>query len=291
MEKKFDNFKGMDEQENIAQISLIQSLRFKIFSTVYWNNQAPWDLDWRVCRDTFILAPDCGEVLVKLEKESFVIGSGTILLLPPHTPHCCTSLDRKPNRELHQYSLHFDIVDQQGRIISFKPSSYGITLSNPKYYYQRFLEFSYYHRHHFGFTENLFGQFMQVFFSNLIMEGLRLSSLHQIKDIRVSEVLEYIHQNIQNELSIPQLAEIIELKEVQFRKIFHRSLGMSPHQYIQKYRMDQAIEKLTNTSKSIKEITYEVGFQTPQYFNLSFQKMFRCSPGQYRQMSRKGSFV
>ena len=71
------------------------------------------------------------------------------------------------------------------------------------------------------------------------------------------------------------------------RPVLYRKLkaytDQSPQDYIKIIRLKKAEELLLNTTKSVKEIAYEVGFSDPRYFSVSFKKYFGQSPTDFIQ--------
>jgi AraC-like DNA-binding protein len=63
---------------------------------------------------------------------------------------------------------------------------------------------------------------------------------------------------------------------------FKRELGIRFHDYLLLKRMQRAIPLLTHSSKSIKEISYEVGFSSPVIFSKVFKRVMGDSPRTYR---------
>lgn len=64
---------------------------------------------------------------------------------------------------------------------------------------------------------------------------------------------------------------------------FKREVGINFHQYVLLLRMNRAIPLLVSTRKSIKEITYDTGFSSPEVFSKAFKRLLGCSPRAYRQ--------
>jgi AraC-like DNA-binding protein len=68
-----------------------------------------------------------------------------------------------------------------------------------------------------------------------------------------------------------------------FRKIFKEYTGFAPSQYIQEVKITLAKEMLTNTTMSIKEIAFELGYDNSDYFFTVFRKMTGITPLSYRK--------
>ena len=82
------------------------------------------------------------------------------------------------------------------------------------------------------------------------------------------------------------LAQIACMSYSKFRKIFKEYTGFAPSQYIQEVRMSIAKELLTNTSKSIKEIALELGYENKDYFFTVFKRVTGTTPISYRDFSQ-----
>ena len=67
-------------------------------------------------------------------------------------------------------------------------------------------------------------------------------------------------------------------------RLFGRSIGIGMRRYAIRQRFEKAANKLRNTSRSIKEISAECGYQWPEDFARGFKKEFRLSPTEYRQL-------
>lgn len=91
-----------------------------------------------------------------------------------------------------------------------------------------------------------------------------------------------IHENITS-ITPEKLAELTCMSYSKFRKIFKEYTGFAPSQYIQEVRMNMAKEELTNSSKSIKEIAFELGYENKDYFFTVFRKVTGMTPVNYRK--------
>ena len=103
--------------------------------------------------------------------------------------------------------------------------------------------------------------------------------------VQINTVKAAVYENIST-ITPERLAEIICMSYSKFRKIFKEYTGFAPSQYIQEVRVNMAKELLTNTSKSIKEIAYELGYENKDYFFTSFRKVSGMTPAGYRRMTK-----
>lgn len=70
-----------------------------------------------------------------------------------------------------------------------------------------------------------------------------------------------------------------------FRNMFKKYTGVSPHQYHLDLKLMRAKELLLTSNKSVKEICFELGFQSAPYFNRFFKKKIGVNPGELRNSS------
>lgn len=102
--------------------------------------------------------------------------------------------------------------------------------------------------------------------------------LNELKDI-----LKFIEQNISQNISIAQLANIMHLSEDRFYHIFKERTGISPTVYILAKRIEKACYYLENTDMKISQIAQECNFCTSSYFTKKFKSIIKITPNQYRK--------
>ncbi len=71
-----------------------------------------------------------------------------------------------------------------------------------------------------------------------------------------------------------------------FRHMFKQHTGLSPKAYMVELRIDKARNLLTSTSLSVKEVAYQLSFDTPYYFMRLFKNKTGMTPTQWRTFSR-----
>lgn len=121
---------------------------------------------------------------------------------------------------------------------------------------------------------------------NLISMALYLSRNRDFNKSDVASQMNQakiaVHENI-SAITPEELARITCMSYSKFRKIFKEYTGFAPSQYIQEVRITMAKELLTNTSKSIKEIAIELGYENKDYFFTVFKKVTGNTPITYRR--------
>lgn len=112
--------------------------------------------------------------------------------------------------------------------------------------------------------------------------------LENEKLVRVKEIArDYIRKNYMKDISMQNLADVMNYSEAYFCKLFKQCFQMNFMSYLVEYRMKIARELLENTSKTIKEIGYAVGYQDPNYFTKVFKRTVGIKPSDYRLRNRR----
>ena len=99
----------------------------------------------------------------------------------------------------------------------------------------------------------------------------------------VRQAMAYIHEHYADSISRTELARHVALSEDYLTACFRNELGVTPVAYLNRYRVHQARQLLTDTGKSVTEIALEVGFSDSGYFSRVFRREVGLSPEAYRQ--------
>jgi len=98
----------------------------------------------------------------------------------------------------------------------------------------------------------------------------------------IDTTLEYIHSNYMNQLSVDEMAAMINLSKYHFIRIFKRTVGVTPYSYLTNYRITMAKRMLVETSLSIDEISQKCGYLDTANFISKFKTHSGMSPHKYR---------
>lgn len=100
---------------------------------------------------------------------------------------------------------------------------------------------------------------------------------------RILEARDHLVRNLDCPPNISELARITGMNEYKLKKGFKEMFGTTVFGCIHQHRMQLAKRLLLGTSLSAKEIAYQAGYNSPQYFSRSFKKTFGISPNSIRK--------
>lgn len=89
-------------------------------------------------------------------------------------------------------------------------------------------------------------------------------------------------ESLYEPVSLEEIASLAGMSYSSFRQHFKDYSGSGPATYMRNLRLERAMELLTQTSLTVKEIAYTLNFRSPEYFSLQFKKAFGRSPSDYR---------
>lgn len=108
--------------------------------------------------------------------------------------------------------------------------------------------------------------------------------------IRIKKMLDYIHGNYADSISLGDISRIADISERECLRCFRKVLQSSPIQYLMKYRMMRGAEMLlSDPLASVSEIASGCGFDSPSNFAKQFGRFYGCSPREYRRTRRDDS--
>ncbi|MEG2404278.1 MAG: AraC family transcriptional regulator, partial [Oscillospiraceae bacterium] len=113
-----------------------------------------------------------------------------------------------------------------------------------------------------------------------------LSGQNDNQGDRIEEIVEYIHQNIQKNITRKDLADAVYLNPEYLSRLFKKEKGCTLSEFILKEKMNIAKSLLETTGFSVSIIASKVGYSNFSHFAQCFKKGFGVSPSEFRQKAK-----
>jgi AraC family transcriptional regulator len=118
-----------------------------------------------------------------------------------------------------------------------------------------------------------------------LREPIVLHSSSGLSKSALKQVIDYINDCLDRNLSLVELAAIAHISPTYFASLFKQATGWTPHQYVIYRRIECAKQLLFQGELSIAEISAQVGFANPGHFSRHFKKLVGVTPKTLRQRS------
>ena len=104
-----------------------------------------------------------------------------------------------------------------------------------------------------------------------------------LKDPYVSQVLALVHGDVRRSWTVDALGREVGLSRSALAERFGRLIGISPIQYVGRWRMQVAAQKLRTTNHSMLQIADMVGYESEAAFSRAFKKAYGKPPATWRR--------
>ena len=102
----------------------------------------------------------------------------------------------------------------------------------------------------------------------------------------IGKVQAYVTSHVGEALPVRRLAEIAGTSGRSIARLFVTELGVTPHDFVESVRLDQARNLLEATDRALKAVAFECGFAGPEQMRAAFQRRLGLSPARYRDSFR-----
>lgn len=101
---------------------------------------------------------------------------------------------------------------------------------------------------------------------------------------RMLKVLIYIEENIDEDLTMQELAKQAYYSPFHFHRVFQAIVGETVHKYVKRLRIQRAAGKLLYTNQPVTEIALDSSYDTPSAFTKAFKQFMGTAPKRYRAL-------
>ncbi|VVD31337.1 GlxA family transcriptional regulator [Paraburkholderia dioscoreae] len=102
----------------------------------------------------------------------------------------------------------------------------------------------------------------------------------------VAKVQAHAMERIRESFTVKQLADVAGMSARNFARVFVQETGVTPHEFVERARVDAARKLLESSGAALKAIAYDCGFGTADRMRIVFTKRIGATPMQYRERFR-----
>jgi AraC family transcriptional regulator len=100
---------------------------------------------------------------------------------------------------------------------------------------------------------------------------------------RLRRITDLVHARLADDLGLDELAQSVGLSTAHFARMFRKSTGETPHQFVLRLRLERAKAMLGAPDARILDVAVACGFKTQQHFAQVFRAVCGISPTRHRQ--------
>lgn len=101
----------------------------------------------------------------------------------------------------------------------------------------------------------------------------------------LKKVKAFIEEHLDENLTLSELAGVVNISKYYFSRLFKQSVGVSPYRYLMQQRIEEAKRLLSQTDWPIAQIALRTGFGSQSHLSKTFKKFTGISPSAYRSRS------
>jgi len=107
----------------------------------------------------------------------------------------------------------------------------------------------------------------------------------KLSSLQLRAVVEVIRARLDEDVSLPALAEHAHVSPFHFARLFRATVGMPPHQFVLRQRVQRSLTLLKAGSLPLAEVAIASGFHDQPHFTAAFRKVVGTTPAAYRARS------
>lgn len=266
-----------------------------------------WNVKERTIEDNELVLIADGEGTLRINKAKYICKKGSLLYLHQNEWH---SLRSRPGSTINFFSVHFSYlcvnhntekwayktdINYYIKRTYYKDPGWAPNITPGRLPFPSHMSLSEYKNilnifeslnrtyqvKPIGYSQKLTFLCLELIY--LVTKNLFIGEQTDSTLDRVSRITDFLDRNYQRKISLKEICEVTSLTESNTIKLFRRNFGLTPINYLNKIRVNNAKEQLLKTQKSIKEIAYLNGFTDEYYFSRVFKKIENISPRMFRK--------
>lgn len=103
---------------------------------------------------------------------------------------------------------------------------------------------------------------------------------------RIKQMLQYVEEHYAEDINAGEIAQSAAISESECLRCFHKTIGITPIQYLKQFRLQKAENLLAETDWRVTKICSRCGISNSSYFTKIFREYKGCTPVEYRKRSR-----
>lgn len=133
-------------------------------------------------------------------------------------------------------------------------------------------------------SNNLYVAQLMLYILEQVSKDAPLTLGVHIQNRYISYTLQYVAEHFQEKILIPDIAKELNISTRYLGKLFSQHMNLTLANYINIYRINQAIQLMSTTDMSLVDIALSIGLNDAQHFSKLFYKIINMTPGKYRKM-------
>lgn len=255
-----------------------------VHQVLYRKTYDGWKISKRKITDYEIVFVTSGKGYIGINDVIYTAETGKVFCFTPSVEHFLETDKKEP---MCFYAVHFDFCNYDVNASDWsivQPFSIPIeNISQPNNLYilkDIFKSLNKHWKNKFQGYQLICNSLLQQFIFE-VYNSNRFDNISYNVLNKIEEVINYIHNNLNNKISVLKLSEIFGLNYSYLSYVFKQITGYNVTEFINRQKIDRAKELLSEGDMKVKDIAHVVGFEDEFYFSRVFKKIEGISPTKF----------